>query len=141
MLMTGPRVYARMAEDGLFPKLFTSIGDVPTAAIILQAGLATLVVWVSQLRELLGYIGFTLGLSTILTVIALVSLRWREGPKKVPIPGYPWITLVFLLATLVASGFMLSREPLEALLGLATVISGIPVYYLLRRGRGGIQLQ
>ena len=29
MLMAGPRVYARMAEDGLFPKLFTSMGDVP----------------------------------------------------------------------------------------------------------------
>ena len=141
MLMAGPRVYDRMAKDGLFPKLFTGKGDVPTASVILQAGLAILVVWVSQLRELLGYIGFTLGLSTILTVIALVSLRWREGPQKVPIPGYPWITLAFLLATLVASGFMLSREPLEALLGLATVISGIPVYYLLRRGRGGIQLQ
>ena len=136
MLMAGPRVYARMAEDGLFPKLFSSTGDVPTAAVILQAGLAILVVWLSQLRELLGYIGFTLGLSTILTVIALVSLRWRKGPENVPIPGYPWITLVFILATLVASGFMLLREPLEALLGLATVASGIPIYYLLRQRRG-----
>ena len=141
MLMAGPRVYARMAEDGLFPKRFTSMGDVPTAAVVLQAGLATLVVWMSQLRELLGYIGFTLGLSTILTVIALVSLRWREGPEKVPIPGYPWITLLFLLATLVASGFMLLREPVEALLGLATVTSGIPIYYLLRRNWGRIELK
>lgn len=141
MLMAGPRVYARMAEDGLFPRLFTSTGDVPTAAVVLQAGLATLVVWISQLRELLGYIGFTLGLSTILTVIALVSLRWREGPERVPISGYPWIPLVFALATLITSGFMLLREPLEALLGLATITSGIPIYYFLRRRQSLIKLQ
>ena len=109
--------------------------------MVFQAGLATLVVWISQLRELLGYIGFTLGLSTILTVIALVSLRWREGPERVPISGYPWIPLVFALATLVTSGFMLLREPLEALLGLATVTSGIPIYYFLRRRQSLIKLQ
>lgn len=135
MLMAGPRVYARMAEDGLFPKLFTSAREVPTAAVVLQAALAITVVWISQLRELLGYIGFTLGVSTMLAVAALLRLRWREGPAAVPIPFYPWVPIVFTAATILASAFMLLREPIEALLGLATVASGIPVYYLFHRTR------
>lgn len=136
MLMAGPRVYACMAEDGLFPQLFASRRDVPTAAVALQALLAITVVCISQLRELLGYIGFTLGLSAFLTVVALVLLRWREGPDSVPIPLYPWIPLTFVMATLLISGFMLVREPIEAVLGLATVASGIPIYYMCRRVLG-----
>ena len=133
MLMAGPRVYARMADDGLFPRLFSSKGEVPAAAVALQALFATLVVWMSQLRELLGYIGFTLGLSTVLTVLALAWLRRQEGPDRVPIPLYPWAPIVFAVSTLLASGFLLVREPLEAILGLATVASGVPVYYMFRR--------
>ncbi len=133
MLMAGPRVYARMADDGLFPTLFSSKSEVPSAAVILQALLAATVVWVSPLRELLGYIGFTLGLSTLLTVAALVFLRWREGPDRVPIPLYPWVPAFFAVATLLALGFMLMREPIGATLGLATVVSGVPIYYLFRR--------
>ena len=133
MLMAGPRVYARMADDGLFPRLFASTREVPTAAVILQALLAIMVVWISQLRELLGYIGFTLGLSALLTVVALSLLRWREGPDKVPIPLYPWVPIVFAVSIVLTSGFMLMREPAEAILGLATVASGIPVYYLFRK--------
>lgn len=133
MLMAGPRVYARMADDGLFPQLFTSTREVPTAAVALQALLAITVVWVSPLRELLGYIGFTLGLSTLLTIVALVLLRWREGPDRVSIPLYPWVPIIFALATLFASGFLLMREPVKAAMGLFTVASGVPIYYLFRR--------
>ena len=68
MIMIGPRVYAKMADDGVFPRALRFSGDVPGVAIWLQAGLAIVVVWVSGLRELLSYLGFTLGLGTAATV-------------------------------------------------------------------------
>jgi amino acid transporter len=138
MVMAGPRVYARMAEDGLFPRWLGVAKEVPTAAVALQVGLAVLVAWVSDLRELLGYIGFTLGISAAATVGGLIVLRRREGPQRVPVPGYPWIPGLFILITLAAAGFMAVREPLEAAMGLLTVGIGIPVYWLMRSlsGRG-----
>ena len=54
-------------------------GEVPTSAVALQAALAIVVVWRSGLAELLGYIGFTLGLSAAATVVGLLALRRREG--------------------------------------------------------------
>lgn len=133
MVMAGPRVYARMAEDGLFPRRLGVAKEVPRAAVALQVGLAVLVAWVSGLRELLGYIGFTLGISAAATVGALIALRRREGPLRVPVPGYPWVPGLFILTTLSAAGFMAARQPLEAGMGLLTVALGVPAYWLMRK--------
>ncbi len=133
MVMAGPRVYARMAEDGLFPRRLGVAGEVPRAAVALQVGLAVLVAWVSGLRELLGYIGFTLGISAVATVGGLIALRRREGPLRVPVPGYPWVPGLFILTTLSAAGFMAARQPLEAGMGLLTVGLGVPAYWLMRK--------
>ena len=86
MVMAGPRVYARMSHDGLFPRLFDASGPVPRAAVALQVGAAIVVVWFAELRTLIGTIGFTLGLCTAAVVLALVRLRMREGAERVPVP-------------------------------------------------------
>ena len=83
--------------------------------------------------ELFGYIGFTLGVSAAVTVLALIFLRLREGPERVRVPGFPVVPIVFVVATLWAAGFMVVREPTQAVLGLATALVGVPVYYWLRR--------
>jgi len=133
MVMAGPRVYAKMAEDGLFPQRFRAEDGTPTAAIALQTSAAIVVVWSTGLADLLGYIGFTLGISAAFTVLALLTLRVREGADRVRIPGYPIVSLVFVGATLWAAGFMVFREPTQAAVGLATVLLGVPVYFLFRR--------
>ncbi len=131
MVMAGPRVYARMAEDGLFPRIFRPGRDVPGKAVALQVGLAILVVWYSDLAELLGYIGFTLGLSAAATVCGLIAIRVREGGERVPIPGYPWIPGLFVVVTLAISGFMILRQPGEAVAGLMTMAVGAALYFAI----------
>lgn len=133
MMLAGPRVYARMAQDGLLPARFAFRGEVPLSAVALQAVLALVVVAWSDVQELLSYAGFTLGLSSAAAVLGLLRLRRREGPGAVPIPGYPLTPLVHLGVTLPASAWLVWREPRAALVGLATALSGVPVYYLFRR--------
>ncbi len=135
MVMAGPRVYARMAEDGLFPRVFKPGGEVPGKAVALQVGLAVLVVWYSDLAKLLGYIGFTLGLSAAATVCGLIALRIREGRERVPIPGYPWIPGLFVVVTLATAGFMVARQPGEAVAGLLTVAVGAVLYFAIPKRR------
>jgi APA family basic amino acid/polyamine antiporter len=132
MVMAGPRVYARMAEDGLFPRLFRA-GAVPSAAVALQAGLAVLVVWSTTLAQLLSYVGLMLGIFAAATVCGLLVLRRREGARRVPIPGHPWVPAIYLVGTLGASAFMVTRRPAEALAGLVTVLMALPLYAALRR--------
>jgi APA family basic amino acid/polyamine antiporter len=133
MVMAGPRVYQRMAADGVFPSIFARVDEAPRAAIALQVGLAIVVTRLADLAELLSYIGFTLGLSAAATVGGLLLLRRREGAARVPIPGFPWIPLLFVGATLAISGFLVMREPWQAGWGLLTVAAGLPVYAWMRR--------
>jgi len=133
MVMAGPRVYAKMAEDGLFPQAFRSDAETPVRAIALQAGASIVVVWISGLAALFSYIGFTLGLSAAVTVFGLMVQRHREGAEQVPVWGYPVVPLTFILFTLWGAWFMVERQPIEAAMGLGTALIGIPVYFWFKR--------
>lgn len=135
MMMIGPRVYARMADDGLFPAYFQARNGNFRHAILLQTVLALCVLWWSQLASLLGYIGFTLGLSTATTVLAMLFRRRKEA-QAWDVVGYPWIPGLFVLCVLGSSSFLVLRSPSEALWGLLTIASGIPIYFFMQRRAG-----
>jgi amino acid transporter len=134
MVMAGPRVYARMAQDGALPGVFGRGLEVPRVAVLLQAVLAIVVVWLTDLRELLSYAGFTLSLCAATTVVGLVRLRGRLGAAAVPVLGWPLVPGLYLAITLFAGGFMLWRRPQEAWFGLATLLLAL----VLPAGRGGV---
>jgi len=128
MLMAGPRVYARMADDGYLPSWlrFPRRGP-PRAAILFQTILALALLWSVTFKALLTYIGFTLGLSTAAAVGGLVGLRLREGPS-VPVPGWPWAPWIFMAAVVAITGFTIARQPTESALGLVTIVIGLAAW-------------
>jgi APA family basic amino acid/polyamine antiporter len=132
MVMAGPRVYARMAADGVFPRFFAAEGEVPRRSILLQAGLAMAAVWIAPLKDLMSYAGFTLGLCACAAVVGLFALRRRAGAARVPIPGFPLVPALYLGATLYASWYFAARVPRHALLGAATVGLGALVAVFVR---------
>jgi len=134
MVMVGPRVYAQMALDGWLPSVLAGGDESPRPAIALQVALAVAAYLVADLRELLDYAGFLLGLSAAATVATLFlpSVRRLEGP---PVWGAPIVPLVFIGATLGSSAFLVLREPLEAAFGLGTVAVGVVVFAFMRSRR------
>jgi amino acid transporter len=138
LVMSGPRVYAKMAEDGLFPRWCRFQGEVPRWAVLLQAGLAIVVVCLSGLRELLSYLSFTLSVSAALTVASLFLIRRRQGAGAVPIPGYPIVPAFFVVATLLFAVLAVVGAPWECAIGAATLAVGAGIYFLIpRSGREG----
>jgi len=134
MVMAASRVSARMSNDGLLPGwMAPREGGAPGAAVVLQVALALLLVWVSNLAEILGYAGFTLGLCAAATVAVLMTLHRREGRERVPLPGYPWLPGAFVLTTVCSSAAMALHARRSAMLGLLTVSASIPVYAWIRR--------
>ena len=133
MIMTGPRVYAQMAADGLMPSFLRFRGEVPTLAIALQALLSVIVVWLTGLRELLSYLGFTLGLSTAATILSLfIAVRRRRG--EIPaLPGYPWAPALTVVITLLFAALAASENPREMLAALLTILSAVVVYLVFGR--------
>jgi APA family basic amino acid/polyamine antiporter len=124
LIMAGPRVYARMAEDRYLPSCLAPRNGPPVNAIFLQGVLALFLLWSSTFDQLLTYIGFTLGLSTAATVAGLIRVRLREG-SQIRVPGWPWVPGSFLIATLAITGFAIARRPKESLAGFATILLGL----------------
>jgi amino acid transporter len=136
MTMLGPRVYAKMADDGLLPGWFQAPGTVPRAAILLQTGLALVVILFSGLRELLSYLGFTLSVSAALTVMTIFLIRHREGAAALPVPCYPWPPLLFVGSTLGFAGLAAFLNPWECVAGVGTILFGLVVYWGMRGRKG-----
>jgi APA family basic amino acid/polyamine antiporter len=137
MIVAGPRVYARMARDGVFPSFFrsTESGDhevIPRTAIGLQVLLAVIVVSVSTLSNLLSYLGFVLSISAAGTVACLFVLRRREGPEAVAGIGYPFVPALYVGATVVLGFLAAWHRPWEWAASVTTVATGVVAYRLFR---------
>ena len=133
MIMIGPRVYAKMADDGLMPQLLKLQGGIPRAAIVVQSVLAVVVVWISTLRELLSYLGFMLGLSTAATVVSVFVVVHKNPQCKVQLPAYPWPAIVYVFFTLIIAAMAAVNEPREMLAALITLVSGVVLYMIINR--------
>lgn len=138
MIIAGPRVYAKMASDGVFPKLFNSTNrkelEVPATAIWLQAVLAGFVVYFSTIISLLDYLGFTLSVSAALTVACLF---WSQpssssGASRILIS---LIALVYVVATIGLAILSAIGRPQQLVGFNITVVSGLVIYFLIRRSR------
>jgi len=139
VVMSAPRVYFAMARDGLFIRAAAVIHPrygTPARAIIIQAMLASLLVLVGTFNTIISYFVFVVVIFIALTVAALFVLRYK-APAGIPYrtPGYPVTPIIFLLLLGLLLFLLGGHSPKQALMGVGVVAMGLPVYYLLFRGR------
>ena len=139
-VLTGPRVYYAMARDGLFFRMAARVHprfETPGPSILLQGVCAALMVLTGSFEQLLTYIGFALGIFPWLAVAGLLRLRWREPARSRPyrVWGYPYVQILYLLASALILGVALVNRPGPSLLALLTVAAGAAAYGLMARHR------
>jgi APA family basic amino acid/polyamine antiporter len=139
-MMTAPRIFFAMAEDGLFPQAISRVDPrtgAPGNAVVLAAVLGVVFVLVRTFSALAEQ--FIIGIWPFyaLALAAVFVLRRRPGLVRAYATwGYPWVPILFLVGSLFLLGNYLVSEPVLFALDVAVVLSGIPVYYLwLRWGR------
>jgi APA family basic amino acid/polyamine antiporter len=124
-VMAGPRVYAKMAEDGYMPAwMKPSGGRPPAVSIWIQSVVALVILWTATFDGLLTYIGFTLSFANAATIIGLIVLRRARG-AEVRVPGWPWVPCSFLAIWCVMAVLTFRDRPVESLTGLATLAIGL----------------
>jgi len=139
-MMTAPRIFFAMAEDGVFPKAITRVDPrtgAPTGAIVLAGCLGALFVLVRKFTELADQ--FIIGIWPFyaLAVAAVFVLRRRRPDleRGYRTWGYPVTPLVFLLgAVFLLGNYLVSETPAFAL-DVGIILSGIPAYYIWLRYR------
>ncbi len=141
MMMTGPRVYLAMAQDGLFFSGLSRVSSrsgTPANAIWLQGSLALGMVLTASFENLLIFIGFTLSLFSLITVAGLMVLRHRQPAPDLPYKtlGYPFTPILFMAGNLWIILFSIINKPYVSLTGLAAIAAGLALYFLFKRRSG-----
>ena len=139
--LSGARVTFAAARDGLF---FASLAHVhprfrtPDASLLLQAILSTLLLLlIGKFQSLFSLAIFAEWLIYGLTVSTVFVFRRRDDPTKRPYTmiGYPMLPLIFMIAAATLTIFSIQNDPRNSVAGLAVILLGVPLHYLLRRRR------
>ena len=142
LIITGPRVSQVMGEDYPGIRWFskTSKYDTPLRAIYIQAGIAIVYVLTATFEQMITYIGFTLNLFTLLTVLGMMINRQRYRHKaSLPfqLKPYPLLPVIFLIINSWIMLYGLIYRPFESIAGIITTALG----FLLWLGINNTRLQ
>ena len=133
IILSGPRVYYAMAQDGL---LFRWVGKIhpryrtPHRAIIIQAVWSSILVATGTYRTLFTRVVYTEWIFFGLMTIGLFLLRRKAGiVREYRIWGYPIVPIIFIISSLAIALNQIITNPSESIFGFSVVLLGLPVYY------------
>ena len=133
MVMTGPRVYAKMADDRFLPRFFQFKAETPVVTIWFQAVLAIAVISLTTISELLGYLGLTLSLCSALTISMVFRMRMMDATLKLPLFGIP--AAFYVAATLFLAFLYGINDYRQGIASGITLLLGLIVYPLFQLRR------
>jgi basic amino acid/polyamine antiporter, APA family len=141
-LLTGPRVYFAMAEDGLFFRRVAAVHPryhTPHVAVSIVVVLTAVNASLRTFEQLAEAFVLLLYPFLALTVAAVFVLRRRRPELERPYrtAGYPVVPLIFLVGTMAMLGNAALERPATTLISVAIGAAGLPVYAWWRRSGAG----
>ena len=141
-ILTAPRVYFAMAEDGLFFRAVAWVHPttrVPVVAIVLQSVWTIVIALSGRYEQILNYVvsmDWVFFGATAATLFVF-RRRQRSGAMRVEgvprVPGHPYTTAIFVAISCWIVGNTIYRYPQNSLIGFALLAAGVPVYFLWAR--------
>ena len=134
LALTGPRMYFAMARDEVF---FQSLAEVhprfgtPALAVATSAVWAAVLALSGTFEQLFTYVVFASWIFAALAAASLFVLRRRRPdlPRPYRVPGYPFTPALFIAAAGAVVVNTVIARPVQALIGLGIVATGLPAYY------------
>jgi APA family basic amino acid/polyamine antiporter len=153
LILAGARVYYAMARDGLFFKRVDTLNKhhVPAVALIAQGVWASFLVlprtvtvnqqtgaysYRNVYTQLLEYIVSADLVFYVLMVGAVIVMRRKAPDIERPYRtfGYPWVPLIYIVLAMLFIIDLAILAPSTSGIGYLLVFTGIPIYFLWRRG-------
>jgi APA family basic amino acid/polyamine antiporter len=137
ILMSARMLYA-MSRDKTFFKQAASVHptyNTPDKALFIQAIWAILLLFSGSFDQLTDMLVFAAFLFYAATAVGLIYFRIKlpNMERGYKVIGYPVVPILFLLFCITICIMTLINQPFEALMGLALIGSGLPVYWWLGR--------
>jgi APA family basic amino acid/polyamine antiporter len=137
-LLTAPRVFFAMANDGLFFRRLAAVHPrflTPHVSVLATGAWAAALTLTGTFEQLATYVVFGQWIFFGLTAGAVIVLRAKRPDVARPYRtwGYPVTPIAFILAALFISVNTLIVAPANALAGLGIILLGVPAYVYWRR--------
>jgi APA family basic amino acid/polyamine antiporter len=138
IIMVSPRVYYAMAKDGLFIPQLARVHPrykTPHVALVFQAIWASVIVLASgTFQQIMNYVVFMDWLFLAMAVYCIYVLRkkYPNAPRPYKAWGYPLTPALFILLSSLVVVNTLVRAPVESGIGIAIVLTGVPIYILMK---------
>ncbi len=143
-ILTAPRIFFAMADDGLFFRAIARVHpryQTPSAAIVLTGFLGIGFVLIRTFEQLADQFVVAIFPFYALAAAAVFVLRRRRPdlPRPVRVLGYPVVPWLFVLASFLILGNALWAHPRETGFAFLIILLGVPVYsWWTRRRRSGV---
>jgi len=133
-ILTAPRVYFAMAEDGVFFRTVARVSErtrVPAVAIGLQGAVTVALALLGTYEVILRYVVAIDFIFFALTAGCLFVFREKRAAHAMP--GHPATTLAFIAvcAAVVIATFV--ADPFHSAVGLGLTLAGVPAYLVWRK--------
>jgi APA family basic amino acid/polyamine antiporter len=141
-ILTAPRVYFAMADDGLFFRAVAWLDPrtrVPVIAIVLQSVWTMVIALSGRYEQILNYViamdflFFGLTATTIFVFRRRAARGTMNSSAGYRIPGHPVTTVVFVAICWWVVMNTIYRYPQNSLIGFVLLLAGIPVYWFWSR--------
>lgn len=140
LVLSGARVIYAMAREGLFFRSCARLHPTtktPVVALVVQGVWSCVLTLTGSYDKLLTYIVFSAILFGALTVAGLFVLRWKQPDRPRPYKcfAYPLTPILYLLVAAPFLVYVVLGDPESTGIGIAIVLTGLPVYLLFRAKR------
>jgi basic amino acid/polyamine antiporter, APA family len=143
-ILTAPRVYFAMAEDGVFFGAVAWLSPrtrVPVVAIALQGVWAIVIALSGRYEQILNFVSSMDLIFFGLSGLCIFVFRWREShqppsPDAADVyrtPGHPFTTAAYILCCWIVVAATFYHYPKDSLIGLAIALGGLPIYFIWAR--------
>jgi len=141
-ILTAPRVYFAMADDGLFFRAIAWLDPrtrVPVVAIVLQSVWTMVIALSGRYEQILNYVIAMDFLFFGLTATTIFVFRRRAARGEMNashgyrMPGHPVSTVIFVAICWWVVANTVYRYPRNSLIGFVLLMAGVPVYWFWSR--------
>ncbi len=140
-MMSIPRLMHAMAEDRVFPPVFSRVNDktqVQEFALIAFCVCMVMAIFVlGSFEKIMNYVMFNDSISLACVALSIFILRKKEN-KLLPHTGFkmrwfPVAPVIFILSVLLVTFSVVNSDYEASLYGFALLIAGYPLYLLIKK--------
>ena len=146
-IMSNPRVYYAMAEDGILPQKFKQVNQKTQVQVFglsfFVASVILILLFVNSFHNILNYVMFfdTIGLSTAAASIFILRKKTRNLDKTgiYTIKWYPAIPILFITTYWFVTITIFIKNPMAAFICLCVFIVGLIIYFITKANKSPIK--